>query len=571
MSRSTSRCPRGSDGGFTLVEVLAALTVFAIIATAVLPLIITSVRASTVAKMDTGARQLTQERIEKMRNLPFHTDQAANAGPDLLDRYFPSLVAATSADTAGFVSASAARLAGEPAGAFYRYLVDAAELAPDVTTSKTFSRYSQRVATQFLKADGSPFAPTTWSALTGPADEAVPASIVRTTVTTTWQAGLLSKRYTVSTEIADAIRAPALARGELRTSAVRIGGPFLDAASATDRDLLLEAGTLTIDGQITRGARVAVSEKGAFASLVPGGRVDGASAGITSPGDATAAVATASAQGLTDTAATGAPIVAAFGRTQADAVSTSVSDGQILAGTSTTPAAASVLSGEQISLTNRPTLTDSALRLSTTNPVVRMISDATDANLAAAAARSTGRLASTGGSAHSVAAAGTLQTPTFGVLPTTFAEGGLIQVRLVTSTATCAAGVGAAAPTLTYSGVARYWRYDPTTQTEAYSPWLTLADTQSTDPLAAIRGAGTTASTIAHHDTSQDVTYDRYFAGMASATAATLAAERKSMTSGVEVNHPGLIRISTVSLLQGADAPLTLSLGVVSCTAEDRR
>src|SRR6266702_4699706 len=78
------------DRGFTLVEVLAAMIVFAIAATAVTTMFAAGLRASLLTKMDTTAKNLSQQRFEQIRNLPFHIDQVSSGTnpPDLLDTYF---------------------------------------------------------------------------------------------------------------------------------------------------------------------------------------------------------------------------------------------------------------------------------------------------------------------------------------------------------------------------------------------------------------------------------------------------------------------------------------------------
>ena len=55
--------------------------------------LITGLRASVVAKLDTGAKNLSQQRFELMRNLPFRIayDPAITTGVDLLDTYYPNL------------------------------------------------------------------------------------------------------------------------------------------------------------------------------------------------------------------------------------------------------------------------------------------------------------------------------------------------------------------------------------------------------------------------------------------------------------------------------------------------
>ena len=83
MCRSTER----SDG-FSLVETLAALTVFALITVGITPLIVSSMRGSTLARSYTVAKNLGQEAMERVRGLPYFDSAPAR---DVLDLYFPDL------------------------------------------------------------------------------------------------------------------------------------------------------------------------------------------------------------------------------------------------------------------------------------------------------------------------------------------------------------------------------------------------------------------------------------------------------------------------------------------------
>ena len=565
MSRSLTRRPRraGDDDGFSLVEILVALTLFALFSAAALPLVVTGLRAGTVAKLDTGAKNLTQERFEKLRNLPFHTPRSANGGADLLDKYFPNVVAAAGTAVGGYVSATAARRPGEPTGPLYRTIITAAEISPDAATAGTFNRYTQSVATQFLSSTGQPFAPAAWNSLVSPDDEELPSLIARATVTTTWTAGALSKRYTVSTEITQGRAIPPIARAELRATAVRIGSVYRDALG-TVSDLLLEAGGITADGQVARGAKVAGSGRGAFASLVPGARVDGAGSGTAAPTDKAAPAATLGTVQLKDPL--GVPL-ARVGQSEVATFPMAAASGQFQAGTSVNPVNATAKASGEINFTNRPLLgpvLTTLLDLKPDAPVVTTLTTGTPT------ARSAGHTVSTGGSTHSVLATATLSSPTLAILPTNFAPEGIIQVQLDASTITCTAGMGAVAPTLTYSGSFRYWR--PLNGVEGYSAPVALNETATADALNALLTKDSFGQTqIVHMGPTGAVTYSDYFSSLSSATASSLSGQRLVAPPRYEASHPSLIQLSTVSLRTDIESPVTIALGAASCRAEDRR
>lgn len=549
-----------ADEGFTLIEVLVALVLFALFSTAALPLVITGLRTGTVSKLDTGAKNLTQERFEKMRNLPFHTPQSSNAGPDLLDRYFPNLVAAANADAPGFVTATGARRPGEPAGAFYRVLVPAAEISPDAATASTFDRYTQRVATQFLNSAGQVLTPTAWDSLSSPADEALPSLIVRVTATTTWQAGSLSKSYTVSTEITEGRAAPPIARAELRATAVRLSSVHKDAFG-TVSDLLLEAGAITADGQVARGAKAAAAGRGVFASLVPGTRVDGAGAGGAAPTDKTTGLASIGTKNFVDA---GAFSLAGFGESTVEPFFLGAASGQFQVGSATAPVRSAVKTAGELRFTNKPNLADADLMLAPDLPVVRALGSGSETTV------STGYMFSTGGaSTNAVRASASMVTQTFGVLPTSYANDGLIQVQLVSSTVTCTAGSGASAPDVDYVGRFRYWKYDPALAAGgAYTEFQALGDAATVDELAALL-----SSDVVTHRTAADIgkTYADYFSSLSSATSTSLANQRLVEPPRYEANHPSLIQLTTISLRSDVESSVNIALGAASCRAEDRR
>jgi prepilin-type N-terminal cleavage/methylation domain-containing protein len=558
---------RGADG-FTLIEVLVAIAIFALFTTAVVPLLITALRASSVAKLDTGARNIGQERLEKMRTLPFHTPEASGAGKDLLDTYFPTVsTAAASVDSAGFVAAGAARKTGEPSGAFYRYLVPAGEIAPSAATAETFSRYTQRVATQFLNASGSPFAPASWNALVSPGDEAVPSFIVRATVTTTWKAGALSKSYTVSTNIGEGRSAPAVARGEVRATALRVTSAVPDPTTLELSDLLFEAASVTMDGSVGRGAKVAASARGALASLVPGSRIEGASGGATSPTNGSIAGGTTPAPA--SPLMLGTKELVRFGETSLSGATTSADGGQMRAGTAAAPVTAAVSSGSAVRFTNLPDLDTGGLQLRGDLPVVFRDGDSdlfseTDTGKPVEAS---GRLASVGTSNHSVSAAATAKTPSFAIVPTAFAPRGLLRVELQEASLSCSAGVSSTAPTLTYKAKVRYWGFDTTKGKYDYLGPITLTQAETTDKLAALMSVQVGVKA----DGTTPLTYANYFTKLGSATASSLAAERTVTAAGHTANHTGLLTISTVSLRKGYESPVTARFGVLSCALEDAR
>ena len=134
----------GGEDGFTLVEVMVAFLIIAIIAAAGTSLTVRGLRATLEAKQLSQAKNLVNEQVERMRGLPFFVGvhdkhRAGGRARQLLPGHgrrrasAPNCAAdattwvSNKAAWTGYVAAGAARCAFEPtAGAFYRTVVDPA-------------------------------------------------------------------------------------------------------------------------------------------------------------------------------------------------------------------------------------------------------------------------------------------------------------------------------------------------------------------------------------------------------------------------------------------------------------
>jgi len=64
-----------SDEGFTLIEMVVALILFALVAQALAGALINGARNQLYAQRNTGAKNFAQQRIDAMRSLPYHVDR----------------------------------------------------------------------------------------------------------------------------------------------------------------------------------------------------------------------------------------------------------------------------------------------------------------------------------------------------------------------------------------------------------------------------------------------------------------------------------------------------------------
>lgn len=109
------------ERGFTLVEVLASILVFAIVTLGVVPLLLSSVRGSTLARSFTVGKNVTLQAMERARGLPYNRQVSDGGVPqkvDVLDLYFPRGFGAgfdATADTFTVTCTSASTAIGSPA------------------------------------------------------------------------------------------------------------------------------------------------------------------------------------------------------------------------------------------------------------------------------------------------------------------------------------------------------------------------------------------------------------------------------------------------------------------------
>src|SRR4051794_16845612 len=158
-------------------------------------------RAAATSRLNTQAKNLTQQRFESMRDLQFHVDRQNGPFVDLLDIYYTSLgttpvtrTRANETEVAKWVSGGAASPA--PSGAFFQVTVSALP---------GFPKFSQVIDTQFLNATGTA---ASASSLTGydsqtEGKDSPPTLMVGITVITTWADHGASHSFTSYSRIAD--------------------------------------------------------------------------------------------------------------------------------------------------------------------------------------------------------------------------------------------------------------------------------------------------------------------------------------------------------------------------------
>lgn len=318
-----SRAPRlrrrpATDEGFTLVEVLVALTLLALVAAAVLPILVFGQRASTVVRFDTLGKNLTQERLEQLRQLPFQVDRQNGPFIDLLDNYYPSRVAAASVGATGWVAeASTARTADEPpTGAFYRTVVPVVPGQPD---------YRQRISLQFLRSDRAPVPAVQFplydsGSTTGLVGrDAPPSTLLSIRVTTAWTVNGRSRDFSVFSQIGDQGSVGALVTTQARAAALKI-----ETRGPDETVIALSAGSVGADGRLSDGSTASVRADAGQVTRAGATTVRAASEDAAEPGGIRSGTPSLSAVTSTGTSDCG---YAALGRSSVTGTTPSVTDG----------------------------------------------------------------------------------------------------------------------------------------------------------------------------------------------------------------------------------------------------
>lgn len=578
------------EEGFSIVEVLVAFSLLAIVTLGVVPLFVSALRGTLISKLDTGGKNLSQERFEQMRNVPFHVD--VNAPPakpaacwtdvnrtnpeagavdcdyrDMLDTYYRSRTAAASATSGGYVAPAAPRGSDEPAGAFYRFVVDPVP---------GFPRYSQVVATQFLDVNRNPLTPAAaYNSQVSGADFPT-TRLVGVTIVTTWTAGEMTKKFVSFTQIAEGRPAPPAVTMQARATAIKVTGGLPITIPGNPGPLLsMEGGISSADGTLSTGASASVSVQGSFASIAPGQRADGKSAGASAPPNQTVIDGDGSSFSLIDGGAESSPSCATFDCVATSAggqtrnVSAQISAGLPLVATSGAPATGRVKKNATAGVLNfgyrnKPE-SASMPGLDITSMLVR-VNEAGGSSPPTAVG--TSYLNSTSGGGHKAEAGTQASTQTIKLVPTTFAPDGIVQVTLFSASLVCQTTGTAASATANFEAEVSYLRFNPATGINEYVT-VDIEDGQATSPLTASLLQSTQINTNPAGPPLL-VPLESYIGSWGSLTGAstTITSPPKSVSS----NLNGIVNITTQpTRASDPDSAVALQVGVLSCVAEDNR
>lgn len=254
---------RGSDAGFSLIEIVVAMGLLAVVLTASLPMFLSMMRATVTTKLQTQAKNLSQERLEALRNMRFHVARQNGPFLDLLDVYYtnatssepPTTVTLGADQLKGKYFASGSGPGGTPVAPFYRVQIDALQGAPT---------YSQTIVSQFLGPDGLPLPASRFqdvydSQIAGKDDP--PSLVLGVSVVTTWQEAGKSKSFRTFTRITEGRPALPVIQSQAKAVAVDVTSTAIDGTT-----LKLQSGIIGLDGAQSTGSSVAGYVGGALAT-----------------------------------------------------------------------------------------------------------------------------------------------------------------------------------------------------------------------------------------------------------------------------------------------------------------
>lgn len=553
-----------SDDGFTLVEILAAIVVFALAAAMGLAMLLAAVRGGYVAKMDTVGRNLSQAKVEELRNLPYHIDQAVSTEPDLLDLYYPNR-SGTGAPTGttGYVPSGATTRSasdGDPAtGAFFRTVINPVP---------NFSRYKQYVTLQFINASGIAVSPqSAYSASTVGADTPI-TNQVNVTVTTFWNVGKSAKKYNIFTSVSGGRPLTPRVSVQGHVGGVNVTGLLPGGLQGT-----LDLADLDYNASFSNIVAASATALAARAKVEGGASVTGALTSVNAPPNTAASPGSGGNQTLQYN---GEPF-AQFAGTDTNNISAGSASGQPYAGTSALPLTDDVLSnggdGSNAALYTNQSSSNSHLGISDNSWLVRVLDNSAGAPAITASAYGN---STTSASAHQATSNVTgLTTARIELFPTTYAPDGVVQLKVTSASLNCTTGASfgsgatsTASTSLSYTATLRYATWSGSSVT--YNSFA-LGSTNSVDPLQ------TSLHIPLGLDNSGVTVYlDEYIASWSSLTSTQIgvppAVQQSSDNKSISANYSGLISVNTQPVRStDPTSGIGVTVGALSCLAEDFR
>lgn len=593
---------RSREDGFTLVEILVAMGLVSIVMIGAVPALLGVMKSGTITRDHTRAKNLTQQRLEQIRDLAFHVDRQNGPFLDLLDIYYTHALtgsAATSVNNGGtalsgvYVPAGSAAVSGEPTAPYFRVTTGA---LPGNT------EFSQVITTQFLAPNGvvvpaARFQGTTTST-TGYTSQIAgrdepPSLMVEVAVTTTWSQAGQTKSYVAKTRVTDGRPERPLIQSQARAVAVELTSTAADGST-----LGLQAGVTTIDGAQSNGSSVAGLATGAVATRSGAAAVNALQASFQLPGSAVSTSGSSTAVTPTDCSWYG------FGHSSLTNVSGDVSTGLPKAPTNVGSAAPFSVMGASLTANGSPTCGVLSYGNVTTGGTPRPSTDALGQHMGQAPYVEVANPAG-GGNSAVLGASGYVTSNAITSTPQRTASGasatvaapivffpnspgtgrqGLLQVSLTSAQVDCSSGSTASSGSATGSYTALQLRWFGISSGETAPRWHAATwDYSGTGAPTARSGSETWNpaqtlvprwnATTGAFEASGGTTLDQLVSlNVPSSTSGVLT---EGATNGQRGFPNGIMTITTATTLLNETAPgysaIKAQIGQVSCVAVDER
>lgn len=568
--------PQRGEAGFTLLEVVIALSILSFAAAASLGFILAGLKGSLIAKADTVGRNLTQETLERLHNLPFHISADVSSSQDLLDLYYTNASGSgVGRGVTGYVPSSATRFTadGDPAtGAFYR----------TVSSVNGFSGYTQYVDLQFITTDGSVSDPLSGFDTSVVGNDRPAAYQVAAYVTTFWKQSGIQRKYTAYSQIAAGRPIAPKISLQLQMTALQVTGPLANG----DGQLSLNLADLDLNGSLTNTSTATATMTGAWAELAGANRAYGATTTVAAPPTQTAgSTQTVTSKTLSDSG----NVVAQFAQSEVSGVNAGSTNAQPYVGSSTSQVFArldSNGSGQNSAVfSNQPSnthlgLTSDSSIVQAPNAACNGCAEAYAQGYAASTSSTTTHSATSAGSMYTGGGGSTLsaaianaQAAPITLFPTAANGNGLVQIALATASVSCSTGGSFGASStgtvnVSYQAYLRYIQYNALSNSYTWSSWLSL-NGGAADPLASVN----LGAQVGTDSAGLPVYMSDYIASWSSLTSSgttigtSIGTDQKPTRGSYS-----LLSINTQPLRSGDSASAVgVKLGAMSCVAEDYR
>jgi Tfp pilus assembly protein PilV len=191
-----------NEGGFSLIEVIAALFIFTLLTLGLVPLLTSSIRGTNTARADTIGKNAALKAMERVRGLPYHVSYATSTTKvDVLDLFYPdaatdvvvggrTLYRTTCAWNALTNIACPRDIPENYTVTFEAQFVDPVATGTQPAAGETATSY----------ANAAPAATYAWNSSSA---DTPPRQILQMTIITTWTVGGSNESYTLTSLVTD--------------------------------------------------------------------------------------------------------------------------------------------------------------------------------------------------------------------------------------------------------------------------------------------------------------------------------------------------------------------------------